>query len=63
MRGTLRRMAGRNPEVGESRDEYLRVRLAPFEARTLDLARDGQSRSDYIRKLIEQDARAKGVES
>ena len=54
-------MAGRTPEVGESRDHYLRVRLAPFEVEGLDTARNGQSRSDYIRALIHQDLRDRGL--
>jgi hypothetical protein len=62
-RGTLRRMAGRIPEVGESRDEYLRVRLAAFEAKTLDLAREGDSRSNYVRRLIAEDAARTGLSS
>lgn len=64
-RGTLRRMAGRNPEVGEKRDQYLRVRVAGFEMDNIDTARlhDGAelSRSDYIRDLIDQDLRRKGL--
>ena len=53
--------AGRTPEVGESRDKYLRVRLAPFEADAIDLARDGASRSDYVRQLIHDDLRGRGL--
>jgi hypothetical protein len=49
-------MAGRPPETGENRDNYLRVRLAPFEIETLDKVRDGRTRSDYIRSLIRADA-------
>ena len=51
---------GRPPEAGTSRDEYLRVRLAAFEATYLDKARDGQTRSDYVRGLIRADAEQKG---
>lgn len=53
-------MRGRPPEAGESRAEYLRVRLAPHEASVLDKARNGQTRSDYIRALIRMDAEEKG---
>lgn len=53
--------AGRPPEAGESREHYLRVRLASFEAEYLDSARDGQSRSAYVRALIHADAAENGV--
>ena len=53
--------AGRSPDVGESRDQYLRVRLAPFETKGLDHARNGQSRSDYVRALIHADLRDRGL--
>ena len=54
-------MAGRNPDVGESRDVYLRVRLATFEAEWLDTLRDGDSRSTYVRELIRAEAEAGGL--
>lgn len=54
-------MAGRNPDIGESRDQYLRVRLAGFEVEGIDAARDGQSRSDYIRSLIHADLRERDL--
>jgi predicted DNA-binding protein len=54
-------MTGRPPEAGESRDQYLRVRLASFEARKLDVARGERTRSDYVRELIEADAEDKGL--
>lgn len=54
-------MAGRPPDAGEARDAYLRVRLAEFEMRYLELARDGMNRSDYVRHLIRTDAEAKGL--
>lgn len=51
----------RPPDAGESRDNYLRVRLAPFEAAWLDAARDTVSRSEYVRELITLDAQQKGL--
>lgn len=60
-RGTLSAMAGRTPDIGENRDQYLRVRLAPFEADAVDVAREGRSRSAYVRDLIEKDARERGL--
>lgn len=54
-------MVGRPPEAGQSRDKYLRVRLTGFEARYLDQLRDGQSRSQYVRQLIEAAATERGL--
>ena len=54
-------MAGRPPDAGESREHYLRVRLASFEIDGVDAARDGQSRSDYVRALIHTDLRDRGI--
>jgi hypothetical protein len=54
-------MAGRPPDAGESRTEYLRVRLAEFEIELVDLARASLSRSDYVRQLIHRDFEDKGL--
>lgn len=40
---------------------YLRVRLAPREDQHVEALRAGQSRSDYVRRLIEQDAHRNGL--
>jgi hypothetical protein len=53
--------AGRPPDAGESRDHYLRVRLAAFEAEHLDRVREGQSRSEYVRRLIMADFEERGL--
>lgn len=42
----------RTPDIGETRGEYLRVRLAPSEAQYLDMVRGDRSRSDFVRDQI-----------
>jgi hypothetical protein len=54
-------MVGRTPDLGEARDKYLRVRLAAVELSYLDQARDGDTRSDYVRALIHADLEEKGL--
>lgn len=51
----------RRPDAGEPRAIFLRVRLAPFEAQSLDKVRGRKTRSDYVRALLAEDAVRKGL--
>jgi hypothetical protein len=51
----------RRPDAGEPREVFLRVRLAPFEAKSLDRIRGRKTRSDYVRGLLAEDAQRKGL--
>lgn len=53
-------MAGR-PRGNAPRTQWLRVRLTPAADLVIESARGGLSRSDYVRTLIEADAKKKGL--
>lgn len=53
-------MAGR-PRGSEPRTELLRVRLTPTARLMVETARGGLSVSDYIRQLVVEDCKRKGL--
>lgn len=54
---------GRPPALGVNRDEYVRFRVSKGELKNTDAAAaiDGKQRSDYIRAVIAEDVRKKGL--
>lgn len=53
-------MAGR-PRGSEPRNEIIRVRITPQGKAAAEKARGGASMSDYVRGLIAEDVKKKGV--
>jgi hypothetical protein len=53
-------MAGR-PRGSEPRDEYLRVRMTTSGKAAAKKGAGGQSMSDYVRRLIHEDLKRRGL--
>lgn len=49
------------PRIGVARDAQVVFRLAPREVELLNQARNGKTRSDYIRSLIQKDLEERGL--
>jgi hypothetical protein len=49
------------PRIGVARDAQVVFRLAPREVELVNIARNGKTRSDYLRGLIEQDLKQRGL--
>ena len=52
---------GRPPDGREARSELVRTRVTPTMKRQITSARGTTPESTYLRRLIEADARAKGL--
>ena len=49
------------PRIGVARDAQVVFRLAPREVELVNVARNGKTRSDYIRTLIQKDLEERGL--
>jgi len=49
------------PRIGVARDAQVVFRLAPHEVEQVNIARNGRTRSDYIRSLIQKDLDERGL--
>jgi hypothetical protein len=49
------------PRIGVARDAQVVFRLAPREVELVNQARNGKSRSDYLRGLIQKDLEERGL--
>lgn len=49
------------PRIGVARDTQVVFRLAPHEVEQVNIARNGQTRSDYLRSLVKKDLEERGI--
>lgn len=49
------------PRIGVVRSTHVVFRLAPREVEAVDKARNGTSRSEYIRGLVKRDLEERGI--